>query len=99
MGFISCSLGNYSGVCSEPFSPSAHFSFRRLNTLNKCASMKLDVNLPKKKVSVDSITRFIIKMMLLQSLTFIGLVDYCMKIPKLKRNYFLNIGDSLGHLF
>uniref|UniRef100_A0A3B3ZW45 SAM domain-containing protein n=1 Tax=Periophthalmus magnuspinnatus TaxID=409849 RepID=A0A3B3ZW45_9GOBI len=24
---------------------------RRLNTLNKCASMKLDVNLPKKKVS------------------------------------------------
>ncbi len=25
--------------------------FRRLNTLNKCASMKLDVNLPKKKVS------------------------------------------------
>lgn len=26
--------------------------FRRLNTLNKCASMKLDVNLPKKKVSV-----------------------------------------------
>lgn len=26
-------------------------SSRRLNTLNKCASMKLDVNLPKKKVS------------------------------------------------
>lgn len=32
------------------------FSFRRLNTLNKCASLKLDVNLPKKKVSVDSET-------------------------------------------
>jgi len=30
------------------------FSFRRLNTLNKCASMKLDVNLPKRKVSVDN---------------------------------------------
>lgn len=29
----------------------ACFSSRRLNTLNKCASMKLDVNLPKKKVS------------------------------------------------
>lgn len=28
--------------------------FRRLNTLNKCASMKLDVNLPKKKVSVNT---------------------------------------------
>ncbi|XP_060744084.1 stAR-related lipid transfer protein 13 isoform X4 [Tachysurus vachellii] len=27
---------------------------RRLNTLNKCASMKLDVNLPKKKQSEDS---------------------------------------------
>lgn len=26
---------------------------RRLNTLNKCASMKLDVNLPKKKVSSE----------------------------------------------
>uniref|UniRef100_A0A3B3T6G3 SAM domain-containing protein n=1 Tax=Paramormyrops kingsleyae TaxID=1676925 RepID=A0A3B3T6G3_9TELE len=26
---------------------------RRLNTLNKCASMKLDVSLPKKKVSAD----------------------------------------------
>lgn len=38
------------------------FFFRRLNTLNKCASMKLDVNLPKKKVSVGSyIIGFIIK--------------------------------------
>ncbi|XP_064208801.1 stAR-related lipid transfer protein 13 isoform X2 [Anguilla rostrata] len=27
---------------------------RRLNTLNKCASMKLDVNIPKKKQSEDS---------------------------------------------
>lgn len=34
------------------FSSYGCFSFRRLHTLNKCASMKLDVNLPKKKVSV-----------------------------------------------
>lgn len=33
------------------FSSYGCFSFRRLHTLNKCASMKLDVNLPKKKVS------------------------------------------------
>lgn len=33
-------------------------SSRRLNTLNKCASMKLDVNLPKKKVSVSAVSYF-----------------------------------------
>lgn len=43
-------------LCFEQFHHMLFFfffcpSFRRLNTLNKCASMKLDVHLPKKKVS------------------------------------------------
>lgn len=33
------------------------FLFRRLNTLNKCASMKLDVNFQRKKVSVSALLR------------------------------------------
>ena len=36
------------------FQSPAFLCFRRLNTLNKCASMKLDVNLQKKKVSVEA---------------------------------------------
>lgn len=31
------------------------FLFRRLNTLNKCASMKLDVNFQRKKVGVRTL--------------------------------------------
>uniref|UniRef100_A0A665VIY5 StAR-related lipid transfer protein 13-like n=1 Tax=Echeneis naucrates TaxID=173247 RepID=A0A665VIY5_ECHNA len=43
----------YAQLFEEQFPSFVLFRFRRLHTLNKCASMKLDVNLPKKK-SEDS---------------------------------------------
>lgn len=51
-------------LCFEQFHPMAFFclSFRRLNTLNKCASMKLDVHLPKKKVRHNGVFCFVWKL-------------------------------------
>lgn len=53
------------------------FCFRRLHTLNKCASMKLDVNLPKKKVSVAIYSLFNQSG---ASAVFLFDVLYCMEI-------------------